>query len=170
MRLSLLALATASALWGFSSWAETTPITASGDWVAVARQTSAADTQNICMATAPKQRFAIQARSSDIEIRLDNDNWSLPDNVTGILEVDAGGQTYPFEISRSARTWVAASITSDQLLSMVGNMNKASSMTVLAGKAPPLTVSLRGSNAALRAFLDCAGIKAPSDVGSNPFK
>jgi fructose-specific component phosphotransferase system IIB-like protein len=65
---------------------------------------------------------------------------------------------------------VAATVSDAQLLSVVADMNKAGSMSVIAGSAAPIDVSLNGSNTVLTAFLTCANIQAPNlGGGTNPF-
>lgn len=91
--------------------------------------------------------------------------WSLPADVTGTLELNVNGNKYPMDITSNTNTMVAAVVDQDELLKIVGDMNKTSSMSVIAGDAAPVQVPLDGSNTVMNAFLTCANIQAPNQGG-----
>jgi hypothetical protein len=150
------------------------PLAASGDWVAVEHSDSETSAPDVCLAmTVPGsgKGLAFRAATSDIEVRLNDESWSLPAQVTGSLVFDVGTYHAVIDITDNTNTMVAAVITSDQLLALIAAMNKAESMTVSAGKAEPTLVSLSGSKTVTTAFLTCAGIRAPGEGGgTNPFQ
>jgi len=150
---------------------QTTPLAASGDWIAFAHSTSLTDPPDLCLAIEPAQGFAIRADDTDIEIRLVNDKWSLPANIAGTLVADIDGHDYPLDISSNSSNMVAAIISKKTLQSMIAVMDKAASMTVTPGKGAPVVISLNGSNKVTTAFLTCAGIRAKGEgAGADPFK
>ncbi|HEY1856404.1 hypothetical protein [Acidocella sp.] len=162
----------------FFAWAlpatadeQVTPLAVSGDWMAAAHSDSITDPPDVCMAMEPSAKFFIRVDNTDIEFRLANDSWSLPAGVTGTLEVDVNGKKYPLDITSNTSTMVSATVGQDVFLKIVGDMNKASSMSVIAGSAAPVQVPLDGSNTVMNAFLTCANIHAPSQGGgTNPFQ
>lgn len=172
-RLSLLAficgLAAPSAVWADE---QSTPLAAEGDWVTMAHSVSETAPPDVCVAGAPSAGFGIRIDDSgSIEFRLSNNSWSLPSNVTGNIAIAVAGHRYSFDISANTSNSIAASITVDQLMPVVADMEAANSMTVKAGSDAPLQVPLDGSTTALTALLTCGGIQAPNSKssGSNPF-
>jgi len=152
---------------------QVTPIAEGGDWIAVQHTASMTDPPDVCGAIDTAANLIIRLDSSDIEFRLSNDSWALPANVTGTLELDVAGDKYPLAISDNTNTRVDAVVTNDQLLAIIGDMNKATTMTAIAGRADPVQVNLIGSGPVLTAFLTCGGIAPPNNINgdtvSNPF-
>ncbi len=149
------------------------PLAASGDWVALEHSDSITDPPDLCIAFTgvSGQSFGLRASTDDIEVRFSNDSWSLPSGVNGSLVLNVGSYSATLAISDNTNDMVMATITQDQLQSLVSAMDKADSMTVTAGKGPATAVSLNGSNTATTAFLTCAGINAPGEGGGgNPFQ
>jgi hypothetical protein len=104
-------------------------------------------------------------------IRESNESWSLPSGVSGEVLVTIGDWSNTFEIDDNTDTMVNAEAAPDVVSAMFAAMDKASAMTVTAGKAKPFSVSLTGSTKATNAFLTCAGIKSNAPGGGdNPFK
>jgi hypothetical protein len=69
------------------------PLAASGDWVAVEHSDSETSAPDVCLAmTVPGsgKGLAFRAATSDIEVRLNDESWSLPAQVTGSLVFDVG--------------------------------------------------------------------------------
>jgi hypothetical protein len=116
--------------------------------------------------------LGFRSDGSDIEVRYENPDWSLPAGVDGNLTIAVNGHNYPLAITDNTNTQVTAVITNDQLNAIVIDMNAASAMTVTAGSAQPISVSLNGSNVVMTAFLTCAGLPSPTGAtgGANPFK
>jgi hypothetical protein len=147
-----------------------TPLAQNGDWIALQHAPSVTDPPDVCLAVNPNANFAIRADDTDVEFRLTNTTWALPTDVTGTLELDVNGNKYALHITSNTNTSIAAEVENDQLLKIITDMNKAASMTVVAGTAAPVQVSLSGSNTVITAFLTCANIQAPSQGGgANPF-
>lgn len=148
-----------------------TPLAVSGDWVAVAHSDTITDPPDVCLAIEPGTNFAIRADNTDIEFRLANNSWSLPADVTGTLELEVNGNKYPLGITSNTNTMVSATVKQAEFLQIVGDMNNASSMSIIAGDAAPAKIPLDGSNTVMNAFLTCANIQAPSQGGgTNPFQ
>jgi hypothetical protein len=149
---------------------QTNTLAVGGDWIAAAHSDSMTDPPDVCIAFDGSANFGIRADDSDVEIRYGNDSWSLPDNVTGILDIKINSHDYPLDVSANTNNQVTAAITDDQLQKLVNDMNVSSSMTVKAGSGPGENVSLDGSNAVITAFLTCAGKPQPGSTGgTNPF-
>ena len=149
-----------------------TLLAVSGDWVTMSHSDSAVDAPDVCVSGDENAGVALRADDTgDIELRVSNSAWSLPADVVGKLKFSVNNNSYSFDITGNSSDYVAASITSDQLLKIVADMETADTMRMTAGSAPPETVALDGSAKALTAFLTCAGISAPSDNtgGNNPF-
>jgi hypothetical protein len=88
------------------------------------------------------------------------------------LTIKVNGKTYPLDITANTDTMVDAVISTVQLQALIADMNKADSLTVIAGSGAPVIVSLNGSNVAISAYLTCANISAPTGdtpAGANPF-
>lgn len=161
---------------------QTSQLAASGDWVAHQQSGAVSAPPKVCLAsTAPgRQMLGLRAASGDVlgshvpnialaVAYLDQD-WSLPASVDGPLVLGVGYYRLELEVMQNTSDMVVAPITERELLSLIGAMHNATSMTVAAGTAAPETISLNGSNVATRAFLDCAGITPPGHGGaSNPF-
>jgi hypothetical protein len=149
------------------------PLALSGDWSAVEHHNSMSEPPDFCFAftSASGQMFGVRASMNDIEVRFSDDSWSLPPDISGTLVVDVGAYNAALDITGNTNDMVIAVVAKDQLQSLIAAMDKADSMTVSAGKAPPTTISLNGSNTATTAFLTCAGITAPGEGGGgNPFQ
>ena len=75
----------------------------------------------------------------------------------------------PLKVSSNTTDAVTAVTTREDFDSMLAAMEKAGSLTIKAGVAPPRTVSLHGSNKAMEALLTCAGTIPKGEGGhSNP--
>jgi hypothetical protein len=145
----------------------------SGRWVAAAHSTSMTAAPDVCVVvtTLPTgEQFAIRADVASTEVRLIDEDWSLPAGVTGSLKIDVGAYHHEFNISGNTSAIVSAAAEKDELLLLFAATDKAGSMSVTAGSAKPLVVSLAGSTKATNAFRTCAGIRSSgSGGGSNPF-
>src|ERR1700733_13328081 len=109
---------------------QTTPIAIDGDWAAMSHSVSITAPPDVCVAAAPSAHFGIRIDDSgDIEFRLTNDSWSLPANVTGSLVFAVNGSKYSFDITGNTSEMVAASVTQNQLLPILADMEKANVMT-----------------------------------------
>lgn len=148
-----------------------TPLAAQGDWMAMSHSDSFTDPPDVCIAIS-LDGFGLRTDDTDNEVRYSDKSWSLPAGVTGTLAIKVNGKTYNLDITSNTDSMVAAEILTDQLQALVGEMNKASSMSVIAGTAAPATISLDGSNTVVAAYLTCANISPPSGetpAGANPF-
>ncbi len=176
VRTSLLALAALALSGGSNAVADDgiTPIAAEGDWMATEHQDSITDAPDVCMAMELPAEFALRADSNDVEFRLVNTSWALPADVSGNMNLAVNGNKYSLAITSNTNNMVAAAVSDEQLLAIAGDMNKSGSMTVTVGNAPPVQVSLSGSNSVMTAFLTCADIQPPAGTnggpGSNPFQ
>jgi hypothetical protein len=66
---------------------------------------------------------------------------------------------------------IDASVSQEDLLAMLHEMDNTSNMTIIVGNTKPMMVSLVGSTTVTNAFLTCAGIKGDIKTpGSNPFE
>jgi hypothetical protein len=72
--------------------------------------------------------------------------------VTGSLKIDVGAYHHEFDISGNTAALVSAVADHDELLLLFAAMDNAGSMSVTAGSAKPLVVSLAGSTKATNAF------------------
>lgn len=137
---------------------QTVRLVSSGDWVAAKQTSSPTESPDICSAftRAAGRMFGLQANIVDTEVRYSDESWSLPANVSGNLILDIGHYHLPLEVATNTNTMVTSAITGEQLRSLIAATDKASWMTVTAGAASPQRVSLRGSNKATAAFLNCA--------------
>lgn len=148
-----------------------TPLAANGDWAAFEHRESMEDPPDFCVAMDIADHFYIRADSNDLELRYEDDSWSLPANVTGNLKIDVNNDKFVLPISGNTNTMVIAVITQDQLQKIVGDMNNVSSMQLTPGAGQPITLSLNGSNQAVTALLTCANISQPGNTGgANPFQ
>jgi hypothetical protein len=148
-------------------------LASSGRWIAAAHSPSMTAAPDVCLVvtTLPtEERFLIRADVDSTEVRLIDEDWSLPAGVTGSLKIDVGAYHHEFNISGNTSAFVSAAAEQDELLLLFAAMDNAGSMSVTAGTAKPLIVSLAGSTKATNAFRTCAGIRSSgSGGGSNPF-
>jgi hypothetical protein len=152
---------------------QTTVLAESGRWVAAAHSPSMTAAPDLCVlaTTLPtEQTFLIRADVSSTEVRLADEDWSLPAGLTGSLKIDVGAYHHEFNIDANTNTLVSTGVDHEELLLLFAAMDQAGSMSVTAGTAKPLVVSLAGSTKATNAFRTCAGIRSSgSGGGSNPF-
>lgn len=147
------------------------PLAESGTWMAAAHKESMADPPDICIAEEAQSNFALRADTNGVQLRLSNNSWSLPSGVTGQLEVKVGSYDQAFDIDDNTDTMVNAEVSQDQVGPLLNAIANGSIMTVIAGKAKPIDVSLAGSATALNAFRTCAGISGSAPGGgSDPFQ
>lgn len=104
-----------------------------------------------------------------IVFRTSNEDWSLPANVSGVIEISIDGQTTDLKITDNTHDMVEAEIDKDGTLALLDAMGKAKVVTVKAGKSAPTKVSLDGMQKALTAFRTCSGVGGSSGGGANPF-
>lgn len=153
--------------------ADTQIIAAQGDWTAGEHTPDAVSAPDVCVAMSDTQIVVVLRvdNQGDTEVRLSDDSWSLPANASGTIDFTVNGHNYSYPATAMSSTMVDATITQDQLTTLVGDMETASSMQVKAGSAAPTTIPLDGSQVVLTAFMTCAGIPNPSanTGGSNPF-
>jgi hypothetical protein len=167
---------TALAVLGIGSAAadeQLSPIAASGDWVAMAHRTSMVAQPDVCAALTISNGTMVGLRASgqDIELRVANDGWSLPAEVSGDVHLAIADWSADLEVGSNMDSWVAAPISQDQIGPLLQKASQASAMTVTVGKAKPITVSLAGSAKVLNAFRTCADIHGgDAKGGDNPFK
>ena len=145
------------------------PLVVSGDWAALAHRPTMLAAPDACMVGNFGKGLAFRADSETIELRMMDKKWSLPADIQGSIVVSVGAWKATLEIDSNTSNLVAAVIERDALGPMFAAMDKASSMTVTVGKAPPTVISLAGSTRATDAFRTCAGINSNSKTpGSNP--
>ena len=152
---------------------ETRLLATSGRWIAASHSASMTAAPDLCLvgSSLPTgEQFGIRADVNSAEVRLIDEDWSLPTGVTGSLKIDVGAYHHEFDISGNTSAVVSAVADQDELLLLFAAMDNAGSMSVTAGSAKPLVVSLAGSTKATNAFRTCAGIRSSgSGGGSNPF-
>jgi hypothetical protein len=146
-------------------------LVASDDWIAQERRPSMNAAPDLCFAftTASEQAFALRLSGADIDLRYSVDSWVLPPVVSGTLVIDIGAYHSVLKVSSNTTDTVTAVMTREDFQSMLAAMEKAGSLTIKAGIAPPRIVSLHGSNKATDALLACAGTIPKGEGGhSNP--
>jgi hypothetical protein len=74
-----------------------------------------------------------------------NKKWSLPASVEGSVLIVIGEWNETLAISDNTEDTVSAEVTRAEILTLLTNMDKAATMTVTAGRAKPIPVSLTGS-------------------------
>lgn len=147
------------------------PLAESGTWMAFAHKPSIIEAPDMCGAVESTKHFILRADTSDTEIRISNDAWSLPADVTGNIEVKVGTIDDTFAITYNTDTVVGATVSPDQLVPLLDAIAQETFLTVIAGKAPLIRVPLGGSATALNAFRTCSGISGSAKGGgSNPFQ
>lgn len=147
------------------------PLAMSGDWAALAHKADITSPPDVCVLTNPVRQIAFRAASSGFEIRVTNENWSLPINVSGTIQMKVGDIAKSYDISANTDTMIVASISEAEILEIFGAMDKSSSMLVTVGKSKPFSVSLNGSSRATNAFRTCAGLAGNDKKGGeNPFQ
>lgn len=150
------------------------PLAQQGAWFAMAHHPSMVAPPDICLAStvAGHGLFAFWTDGLTLEARMVNSSWSLPSDVQGNIEINVQGDDVSLPVSENNSTMVGAEIDLDAFHKLVAAMDKAGSMIVTVGKAAPVTVSLNGSTAVVRAFETCADIPADTSApkGANPFK
>jgi hypothetical protein len=147
------------------------PLAQSGDWMAAEHTTSMTAPPDVCMAVDNEGDLAFRSDGTSVEIRSQNQSWSLPDGVQGTVEIIVNGNTYTFNIDSNTDKMIDAEVDPSKVSPILDDIAKASSLQMTIGKAKPITVSLSGSAAALNAFRTCAGISGSAPgAGTNPFQ
>jgi hypothetical protein len=148
----------------------TVPLAMSGDWSAAAHKPDMISPPDICVASNRKG-LGFRADSKTFQVRMTNESWSLPVNVQGEILISIGTWSRSLSIAANTDTGVAAIMDPDDLAPMFAAMDRASTMSVKVGKAPPVVMSLSGSTKVTNAFRTCAGIKSNAKTpGGNPFE
>lgn len=96
--------------------------------------------------------------SGDNSFSLSNSAWSLPLHATGPVTIIVNGHTRTYQSTALETLLVNVSLTQDQLISLVWDMELASSMQVKVGSLPPLTISLDGAKTTLTAMMNWANL------------
>jgi hypothetical protein len=147
------------------------PLAAGGDWVAVAHKDSLVAPPDVCVALALGGKVGFRADANYFQIRVMDNSWSLPPNVEGTVTISVGQWKQELDIDDNTANTVNITTTEPDISDLFDAMDKAITMTVTVGKAPPFNVSLAGSTRVTNAFRTCAGMQAsPKGSGSNPFK
>jgi hypothetical protein len=148
------------------------PLAQSGQWITYAHQASITQRADVCVTANAVRGVGFRADADGIQIRVSNEQWSLPAGVQGSVAISVGSDwTGTFDIDDNTNVMVNAEIDRTAVAAMFAAMDKNSSMAVTVGKAKPLIVSLVGSTRATNAFRTCAGLEGNSpSPGSNPFE
>jgi hypothetical protein len=147
------------------------PLAQSGDWIAVSHKASITAPPDVCIAFNQRAGIAFRSDGNTFEFRVINDKWSLPASVEGSVVIVIGDWKLTLDISDNTDNSISADVEPAEVLTLLAAMDKASTMTVTAGKAKPIVASLTGSSKVANAFRTCAGIEGSSGKGGeNPFK
>jgi len=147
------------------------PIAQSGDWIAMAHKVSLTAPPDVCIAFNLSAGIALRADGNTIQLRVIDGKWSLPVSVQGSVLISIGDWKLPLEINDNTSDSISAALKPMEIFALLATMDKATTMTVTAGKAKPIPVSLTGSAKVANAFRTCAGIEGGSGKGGeNPFK
>jgi hypothetical protein len=147
----------------------------SGNWVAVAHRADMIAAPDVCgaMTTNPStgRELLFRMDLDGMQIRVADEKWSLPANVSGDIAVNIGPIAKAFHIDSNTSSMVSAPIPASEVTMIFDAMDKASGMLVKVGNEAPYAVSLAGSTRVTNAFRTCAGISgnAPGG-GANPFQ
>jgi hypothetical protein len=126
---------------------------------------------DVCIASNVAAGFALRADNSGLQIRVINSKWSLPTGVNGAVRIDVGAFHKSFDIDDNTDNSVNAELSNDDALALFAAMDNAGIMSVTAGTAKAVAVSLVGSTKATNAFRTCAGLDSSGPGGGvNPFK
>jgi hypothetical protein len=171
MRIWCLIAALATAVTTAAYADEQTETTAeSGAWAAVEHSPSETAAPDLCVAFNADSDVALRSDGLTTTFRVINKSWSLPDSITGSIELTIGTDTRSLEITANDSNMVEVTLEDADLPKLLDEMAKASSMDVKVGKDNPLAVSLAGSTIVLNSFRTCAGIGGTAGGGgSNPF-
>lgn len=142
-----------------------------GDWHAVAYHESLISAPTMCGAMNLRTGVLFRVDADDAQIRVVDNNWSLPADVVGSISIKIGDYSDTWDITENTAVMVAAATTRDDLVRLLDAMDRAASMAVTVGKAKPIATSLVGSTRATNAFRTCARLRgAATAPGSNPFR
>lgn len=145
-------------------------LTQSGAWVTMAHSETMLSHPDMCLTMNTQNSVAFRAAEEGVELRVMNENWTLPMHVSGDIHVAVGKISRDVHITSNTDSMVSGSIDSNDVEPLFGEMDKQATMTLIVGKSKPLIVSLSGSTVATNAFRTCAGIHgAPVPNSNNPF-
>jgi hypothetical protein len=128
------------------------PLAISGDWVAMAHQTSMTAPPDMCLVVNGVSGIAIRAADESVQFRVVNKTWALPTGVAGTIMLTIGDWKTVLDIDDNTDTMVNAELSNESIVPMFTAMDKSSNMSVTVGKAKPVLVSLSGSTRATNAF------------------
>jgi hypothetical protein len=147
------------------------PLAQSGEWVAMAHKVSMTAAPDVCVAYNARSGVALRGDGDTVQLRVIDKKWSLPNSVQGVVLVAIGNWNVTLPIADNTDDSVSAEVSAEDIVTLLTNMDKASTMAVTVGKAKPISVSLAGSSKAANAFRTCAGIEGGGEKGGdNPFK
>jgi hypothetical protein len=121
------------------------PLAINGEWVAVVHKVSITSPPDVCVAFNAAAGVALHADRDTVQFRVTNKKWSLPASVEGSVLIVIGEWNETLAISDNTEDTVSAEVTRAEILTLLTNMDKAATMTVTAGRAKPIPVSLTGS-------------------------
>lgn len=143
----------------------------SGQWVALARKESMLAPPDMCMAVNTQSGVLLRADATSLELRVFDRSWSLPTGSRGTVRVALPGFDQTMPVIDNTATMVVMFLTPEDMAKLIDAMDRAPAMTVTAGSAKPIAVSLVGSTRATNAFRTCAGMKGgDAGPGTNPFR
>lgn len=165
--LALCCLATSAAI----ADERTDVIAASGEWAAIRHSESQIAPPDVCMLANVRRHVAFRKGEDGLEMRVLDENWSLPDDVTGTIDVAVASFSKKLKITANTSTQVVADLDDETAQALFEAMDRSGQMTVTVGKAKPINVSLQGSSRAAVAFKHCARLNVGGSApGSNPFQ
>jgi hypothetical protein len=147
------------------------PLAINGDWGTLAHQAGLLSRPDMCLTGNMSKGFMIRADRTNLQIRMNDQRWSLPTGVEGTITIVVGDWKHTFEIDDNTAVEVNAEIARTDLIQLLDAMDKASMLFVVVGNAKPVSVSLAGSTIVTNAFRTCAGLRGSlAAPGSNPFE
>jgi hypothetical protein len=149
------------------------PLAASGAWIATEHRQSMTAAPDLCLAitSVGEKGIALRADSSGVELRVLDNKWSLPTDVSGNITVKVKDWEKTFSIEENTSSMIIIHFAAEDILELFENMDKAGSMTISVGHEKPFPGSLAGSTTVTNAFRTCAGIPSHSPSGgNNPFQ
>jgi hypothetical protein len=149
----------------------TTPIAQSGDWVAMEHRMSMTSASDMCLAANVVSHIAFRSENESVQLRVINDDWTLPTKVVGQIVITIGAYKRVLDIDDNSSTMVNAELSEQDYTTLFAAMDNSSTMNIAVGKAAPFTVSLVGSSKITNAFKTCSGIRSTGPKGgNNPFQ
>lgn len=170
MRLRYLAVAmmVAVASPAFADGASVISDMQSGSWFASHHTTDGGVNTDVCIVAAVNDKgtmFTLRASKDDVEIRIGNDSWNLPDGLDEPVNIVSGDFQQEYRFRGATSNMIITPLEEVDAKPLLSALGKGSHAEMHFGKKIQ-SIPLEGSEKALNSFRDCVRPLGVMDLGA----